>query len=153
VTRDKPFRDQPCIAVALPWRLSLSDIGSEAVEEIAERIKFLLAEPASESPVEPPYGGDETLEHRFAFGGELDAVHAPVLRVARSRDEPGGLHAVEVMGQGWALDSHRFGEVSLRAMTLSFERHEDQPRWEGAAGGAEGVVEGSADNLGRAREL
>ena len=130
--------------------LGSGDVGPEPVEEPAERGELPVGEPGAQSGVERGNGLHEPAERGLAVPGQLDAMCPPVLRVTAPGDEAGRLHAVEVMRQGRALDAHRVGELSLRAVRPSLERDQHEPRGERAARLRQRLVEGPADRLGGA---
>jgi len=78
--------------------------------------------------------------------GELDELRATVAGDALTAHEPFGLHAVQVVGQGGALDADRVGQVTLHPVLALPERHEDQPLRQRSAGLGERVVEGTTEH-------
>jgi hypothetical protein len=120
------------------------DVGPEANQQAVESDDLGVSEPGPEALVERHHCCDEALERRLAGLGELDSVHAPVLGITGSRHEPGGLHAIEVVGQRRTLDPDCLGKFPLRAAAFALQRHQDQPYGQRPTCLAQRVVEGSA---------
>ena len=101
--------------------------------------------PAPKPAVEGLHASEQAAEVGFAGVGQLDDLGATVLRVTLAGDEPGRLHAGEVMGERCALDADVGSELALHPMARSLERGEHEPGREAAPGLTQLVVEGSAE--------
>jgi hypothetical protein len=93
-------------------------------------------------------------EGGLAALGELDHVDSAVGGIAAAGEQAIRLHRVEVMGQGGLADADRCGQLALVGhLTAHLEVEEHEPHWHRAAGLAERLVEGAADDACRAREV
>jgi 16S rRNA (adenine(1408)-N(1))-methyltransferase len=134
--------------------LALSDgVVAQPVEQAREGRHVIVTEPRAQAPVEGDGRRAQAVEEGLAGLGELDEVDATVRRVGAARDQAGGLHGVEVVGEGRALDADRLGEPALVGRPLRLERDEDQPDRYRPAGRGQRIVEGAADGPGGAREM
>jgi hypothetical protein len=97
--------------------------------------------------VEADHRLQEAAVQRVAGASQLDLDCAPVECAPLSPDESRLLHAVEMTGQGRALDPDRAGELELGAPRLALERVQDQPDRDRAAALGKCAAERTADRL------
>src|SRR5215211_1242913 len=97
--------------------------------------------------VERDGGVAELKEGAIAGSGECDGLHSAVGLVAGSRNQAGGLYAVEVMYQGRSGNADPFGDSALGASGAGLDGEQDQPCRPGSACLRQGGVEGPVDLL------
>ena len=90
---------------------------------------------------------------RTSVRGERNHLSTAVVGHPFTMDEPVGLHAAEVVGEGGAFDSDGRGEIALHRMVALLERHHDQPLRERPTGRRQRVVERSAEHATGASDI
>jgi hypothetical protein len=123
-------------------------VGVEHGEQLTQMFDVLVAESRADACIELLRGAAQPQERPLALLGECDALHAPVLGRSLTRDEPGTLHRVEVVGEGRALDPDGRRQLALCLRRLSFQREQNQPRRPRAARLDKRIVEDTAEALG-----
>ena len=84
---------------------------------------------------------------RASSGRELGADLPAITGIARSSDQSVSLHAVQVAGEGRALDPQLLREVPLVVPAAAIDTAQDDPGGERSARPAQGVLEVLADRF------
>jgi hypothetical protein len=122
------------------------------VQQIAQGGELVVGEAGAQALVEADNRAAKRMEHLAPAVSELDVVDPPVQRITRSAHEPGGLHAVEVMGERRPFDADIGGDRPLRRVGATAQRQENEPHRQGPAALGQGGIEGPAHGLGGSGE-